>query len=1166
MGLIKGGPLSTKSEYIEDRALDSRGNDKFGHTQIALELSRLIERNPTPMHIALFGPWGSGKTSLGNILCAELNSRRDNRTVVLDAWKFGREPLKRHFILRSAQALGLRVREFEHRLYESRKRNRLELPRGDVLKTVAVFGLSLVVPIAVIAVVMVIVAWISGEGFWPRFIDLLKAYGPALLLSAGFLTTAMSVFGKLFIVDTEETPVDTDERFEHLFKALVRLATRKHKCKRIVFYVDELDRCSPAEIVEVLEVIRTFADVPGCVFVVGADRRALEEALASSAHHAVANDASNPYYSSASEYLDKTFQHQVTLPPLSPYRLTSFATELVRGRPGVWKEPESLSELISVLVPSHVRSPRRVKVLLNAFVTSYRCMARRHEQAGSFAPDPRARILELAKLTVLRQEFPLFYRHLEAQPALAGLLTDYIVGGSWSDELASRARAYGVYKAVEDYAASKRAVDALVGPDAQEKNADEAESADVVRRDQLVRYLLRTAAISGPARDMVFSESAASTLGIPAEMADLIEEDAINKDVEAAVGRLLAMDQAARLAGVRLLLSADRGFEGIEIGNALSIAVECLLRGVVEPEALSNDFAARVLEHASRESLPVHWLAPLVANAGASRNREQSRIRGSVMTDSRLRQKENTQAAVAVLAATLPHAETCVDALRDLLVDSPAGTLSDGAVIAAMSTSVLSLVFDSRTIARLEGRFDYPFGEAGTEEENASLVALGEFTALAQLAVAGHIAGLEWGLAKHAYMLSDNRLADSWVEAWAEGKHVAPSAIEIAHVLETCSPGGWALIAGAPMRLAPGDSLEDVTELVDRILQPDDASVGPNADSLVLVRLLSGMTDATSAVPPIVDEVVQSRIEASVSGVAWADAQDVLLPVVANLAQIRVPGSAKALAELYSVGVRVSQDMGEEELARLAEQLQHDWAWLSAESAPLAEALDQEPSGSGLMLRYGLSKLDGGPSFSPPDDFLSGRVAGASGPRLAAYRGWLAKQASEKDVIALSRALGSGVRVSAVRFSLAKALTRLGPEVSGRFMAVVLDRRVALDSEDMSTLWGLDVLPGPLGHCLSEHIRAARNNTERSYYLVVWSVWSPKDKQVLSLLNDALKVQAEGSQRAFEMVIANVGVLRTVPKGIRRSTVSLIRRRAKVHALEAKVDARLVAEGLHAAG
>ncbi|MBA3866579.1 MAG: hypothetical protein H0X42_09590 [Solirubrobacterales bacterium] len=117
-----------------------------------------------------------------------------------------------------------------------------------------------------------------------------------------------------------------------------REAGRRTRRKRLIFFIDELDRCSAEDIAETLKALRTFLDQENCVFVVAADRDVLEAALPKSEQTTPIN-AEMPYYSTAGAYLDKIFQHQITLPPLRSRSLAKFARTLTsETEGGIWEE------------------------------------------------------------------------------------------------------------------------------------------------------------------------------------------------------------------------------------------------------------------------------------------------------------------------------------------------------------------------------------------------------------------------------------------------------------------------------------------------------------------------------------------------------------------------------------------------------------------------------------------------------------------------------------------------------------------------------------------------------------------------------------------------------------------------------------------------------------
>lgn len=77
------------------------------HREIAARVAEIATHAETPLNIALFGAWGSGKSSFYEMLKDALKSTPGKaRSVRYDAWKFGGESLKRNFLSHTAKTLG----------------------------------------------------------------------------------------------------------------------------------------------------------------------------------------------------------------------------------------------------------------------------------------------------------------------------------------------------------------------------------------------------------------------------------------------------------------------------------------------------------------------------------------------------------------------------------------------------------------------------------------------------------------------------------------------------------------------------------------------------------------------------------------------------------------------------------------------------------------------------------------------------------------------------------------------------------------------------------------------------------------------------------------------------------------------------------------------------
>lgn len=617
--------MTLAQELIEDRALETAEQDMLRHADLARSLTDLIGQTSTPANIALFGRWGSGKSGLANLVAAQLKEKAGYRFVRFDAFKYAEAPLRRQFLSQVANELSIGDSAYSKGLYQSSVTNTLRVPPMDVVRTIGLLTIAILGAGLIWMLVLAAIAALGDGTFWEDFQRLANGGAALALAPAAVLTALLTIAGKAFTIERSSIAPSSDEEFERLFRELVT----KADASKLVIFIDELDRCSSAEVVSTLETVRTFLDVESCVFIVAADQQVLEQALSREARQTTPDDPSNPYYSAGSAYLDKIFQYQIEIPALRPRKLTTFALALVRDRGGLWQEID-IESVVSVLIPTHVRSPRRVKRLLNNFVLAYR-VANVRAQAGVLTSQIAERAEELAKLVCLRTEFPLFATDLAVDARLIELVMRFVedphaeVSGQIPERVANLARLYAAKRLPVAALVGLEREPSLAGPDripaaksddigeesATEQNASGGDrQMDVVTdtratyADQLIRYLQKTEHIPGPHRDLIHLESSGADFGLDPNFADQIEDDAIDGRTEQVLSLVadLAPDQAEGV--IRLLAHRVRESSvGVEGENAVSTLLQVLALLNVELMGVSDEVAVALATFLARYEL-----------------------------------------------------------------------------------------------------------------------------------------------------------------------------------------------------------------------------------------------------------------------------------------------------------------------------------------------------------------------------------------------------------------------------------------------------------------------------------------------------------------------------------------------------------------------------------
>ncbi len=341
----------------------------------------------TPLVLGVFGSWGSGKTSLMKMLRGRVAGGEGktatpfHRTVWFNAWKYNQEDaLWRALLL-------LLLDDLEHLLEKDPPQPVKNEPSPKELLGLLREALYRET------------GWTERGELRPDWIQALTSGAGLALALAGKGEPVGQVVELLQAFRREELThyharLSSLEQFQRNFERLVEVLLRRkgERPRRLVVFVDDLDRCMPENAILVLEVIKLFLDVPGCIFVLGLDPEAIEEAVETRYKDKV----------KAREYLEKIIQLPFILPPIEDVPMRGYVESLAPALP----DPRCAE----VFSQGLTRNPRKVKRVLNIFLLLSRLVRKRVTLAESITR------VRLAKVVVIQHAHPDLYRLLRLRP------------------------------------------------------------------------------------------------------------------------------------------------------------------------------------------------------------------------------------------------------------------------------------------------------------------------------------------------------------------------------------------------------------------------------------------------------------------------------------------------------------------------------------------------------------------------------------------------------------------------------------------------------------------------------------------------------------------------------------------------------------------------------
>jgi predicted KAP-like P-loop ATPase len=294
--------------FVNDSETDI---DYLQNISIAKTIRELVSQcGEKTLTIGIHGDWGAGKSSILEMILADVKNDTDICCIKFNGWQFqGFEDAKISFIetvvkeLVDSRTSVSEIKDITKKLMQRIDWLKLAKKAGGLAFT-AMTGIPDIDSIK----------WLLSSGK-----ELLS--NPKELMTSENAKKAKEWISAIPIDQNIESKriIDEMKGFRQDFENLMK----ETKIKKLVVLIDDLDRCLPNVTIEILEAIRLFLFLPNTIFVIAADEAMIEYAVKNHFPNLPSDKSGTEY---AKNYLEKLIQVPVRIPALGKVETNVYIT------------------------------------------------------------------------------------------------------------------------------------------------------------------------------------------------------------------------------------------------------------------------------------------------------------------------------------------------------------------------------------------------------------------------------------------------------------------------------------------------------------------------------------------------------------------------------------------------------------------------------------------------------------------------------------------------------------------------------------------------------------------------------------------------------------------------------------------------------------------------